>query len=86
MRQIATFPTLNAMLHLLLTARAAHATTLDIHKNIDAYASWYKQNIGDMKFVLTTDEFQTTLNLLEQSIAYEMEEDYLAVGTFCIYF
>lgn len=64
---------------MLLTARAATATTMDITKNLNNYAEWYKANIGEMKFFLKAEEFQNILALLEQCINYEMEVDYLEV-------
>lgn len=64
---------------MLLTARAATATTMDITKNLNNYAEWYKINIGEMKFSLKVEEFQNILTLLDQCISYEMEVDYLEV-------
>ncbi|XP_067631748.1 uncharacterized protein [Eurosta solidaginis] len=83
--QIAALPSLDAMLHLLLSVRAATATTLDIDKNVTAYAEWYKQNISDMKFVLKVEEFQNIIDLLTQCIPYEAAEDYVEIhATFTI--
>lgn len=67
------------MLHLLLSVRAATAITMDIDKNITAYADWYKRNISDMKFVLKVEEFKAIIDILEQCIPYESLEDYLEV-------
>lgn len=72
-------PNKRNIMHMLLTARAATATTLDVAKNLNNYADWYKTNIAEMKFVLKAEEFQNILGLLEQSINYEMEIDYLEV-------
>ncbi|XP_053964922.1 uncharacterized protein LOC128867580 [Anastrepha ludens] len=83
--EIAAIPSRDAMLHLLLSVRAATATTMDIDKNITAYADWYKQNISDMKFVLKVEEFQTIIDLLEQCVPYEAAEDYIEIhATFAI--
>ncbi|XP_039956741.1 uncharacterized protein LOC120772298 [Bactrocera tryoni] len=83
--QIVVLPKLECMLHLLLTVRAATAITMDIDKNITAYADWYKRNISDMKFVLQVEEFKTVIDLLEQCIPYESLEDYLEIhATFSI--
>ncbi|EDW02295.1 uncharacterized protein LOC6561144 [Drosophila grimshawi] len=68
-----------SLLHLLLTARAAAATTMNIQKNLDNYAQWYKQNIGKMSSVLSLDHFQSVLNILADSIHYELEIDYLEI-------
>lgn len=67
------------MLHLLLSVRAATATTMDIDQNITAYGNWYKQNISDMKFVFKVEEFKSIVDLLDQCIPYEDVEDYLEV-------
>lgn len=70
-----------SLLHLLLTARAATATTMNIQQNLDNYAQWYKQNIGEMSYTLGGNEqFQVVLNILEDSVHYEMEIDYLEVS------
>lgn len=71
-----------SLLHLLLTARAATATTMNIHQNLDNYAQWYKQNIGEMSYTLGGNvQFQVVLNILEDSVHYEQEIDYLEVST-----
>ncbi|XP_020802674.1 uncharacterized protein LOC110179435 [Drosophila serrata] len=70
---------LKSLLHLLLTARAATATTMDIQINLDNYAKWYKQNIGEMTYVLGTEKFQIILGLLEESLQYERELLYLDI-------
>ncbi|KAH8321888.1 hypothetical protein KR067_007856 [Drosophila pandora] len=70
---------LKSFLHLLLTARAASATTMDIQSNLDNYAKWYKQNIGEMTYLMTTEKFHLMLGLLEQSLFYEKELAYLEV-------
>ncbi|XP_017867054.1 PREDICTED: uncharacterized protein LOC108616400 isoform X2 [Drosophila arizonae] len=67
------------LLHLLLTARAAAANTMNIQQNLDNYAKWYKQNIGEMSYVLSTEQFQAVLNMLEDSIHYEQEIDYVEI-------
>uniref|UniRef100_A0A1B0FJR6 Fanconi anaemia group A protein N-terminal domain-containing protein n=1 Tax=Glossina morsitans morsitans TaxID=37546 RepID=A0A1B0FJR6_GLOMM len=67
------------VMHLLLTARAFTATDMDIQKNLNSYADWYKANIGEMKYYLKPEEFQTILHLLQECIDYEMEEDYLEI-------
>lgn len=67
-------------MHLLLTARAAAANTMNIQQNLDNYAKWYKQNIGEMSYVLSTEQFQVVLNMLEDSIHYEQEIDYVEVS------
>ena len=72
-------PNKRNIMHMLLSARAATATTLDVAKNLNNYADWYKANIAEMKFFLKAEEFQNILSLLEQSINYEMEIDYLEV-------
>ncbi|XP_036331180.1 uncharacterized protein LOC118742878 [Rhagoletis pomonella] len=77
--QIAATPSREAMLHLLLSIRAATATTMDIDKNITAYADWYKQNISDMKFIFKVEEFQAIIDLLQQCIPYETAEDYIEI-------
>lgn len=69
-----------SLLHLLLTARAAAATTMNIQQNLDNYAQWYKQNIGEMTYVLSSEQFQVVLNILEDSIHYEQEIDYVEVS------
>ncbi|XP_037819173.1 uncharacterized protein LOC119608722 [Lucilia sericata] len=81
LKQCATIPCKRSILHMLLTARAATANTMDITKNLNNYADWYKTNIGEMKFSLKAEEFQNILALLEQSINYEMEVDYLEIHT-----
>ncbi|KAI8128425.1 hypothetical protein CVS40_1594 [Lucilia cuprina] len=81
LKQCATIPCKRSLLHMLLTARAATANTMDITKNLNNYADWYKTNIGEMKFSLKAEEFQNILGLLEQSINYEMEVDYLEIHT-----
>ncbi|KAH8394622.1 hypothetical protein KR222_000298, partial [Zaprionus bogoriensis] len=68
-----------SLLHLLLTARAAAASTMNIQQNLDNYAQWYKQNIGEMSYALSTEQFQVVLNMLEDSVHYEMEIDYLEI-------
>lgn len=78
-KQCASVPCKKSMMHILLTARAANAITMDVSKNLDYYADWYKNNIGEMKFFLKAEEFQNILSLLEQCIAYEAEVDYLEV-------
>ncbi|KAH8324692.1 hypothetical protein KR074_004116, partial [Drosophila pseudoananassae] len=70
---------LKSLLHLLLTARAASATTMDIQSNLDNYAKWYKQNIGEMTYLMATEKFHLMLGLLEQSLFYEKELAYLEV-------
>ncbi|XP_020712777.1 uncharacterized protein LOC101455660 isoform X2 [Ceratitis capitata] len=83
--QIAAFPKREDMLHLLLSVRAATATTMDIDQNITAYGNWYKQNISDMKFVFKVEEFKSIVDLLDQCIPYEDVEDYLEIhATFSI--
>uniref|UniRef100_A0A0A1WG33 Elongation factor 4 n=1 Tax=Zeugodacus cucurbitae TaxID=28588 RepID=A0A0A1WG33_ZEUCU len=83
--QISALPKREYMLHLLLSVRAATATTMDIDKNITAYADWYKRNVADMKFVLKVEEFKAIIDLLEQCIPYESLEDYLEIhATFSI--
>nr|XP_014100512.1 uncharacterized protein LOC106625215 [Bactrocera oleae] len=83
--QIAALPKRESMLHLLLSVRAATAITMDIDKNITAYADWYKRNISDMKFVLKVEEFKAIIDILEQCIPYESLEDYLEIhATFSI--
>ncbi|XP_037715114.1 uncharacterized protein LOC119550495 [Drosophila subpulchrella] len=77
--QTASTGSLKSLLHLLLTARAACASTMDIQKNLDNYAKWYKQNIGEMTYILGTEKFQTTLGLLEESLEYEKEIEYLEI-------
>jgi len=77
--QTASNGSLKSLLHLLLTARAASASTMDVQKNLDNYAKWYKQNIGEMTYILGTEKFQTTLGLLEESLEYEKEIEYLEV-------
>lgn len=72
-------PNKRNIIHLLLTARATTATTLDVDKNLNNYADWYKTNIGEMKFSFKAEEFQNVLALLEQIINYEMEIDYIEV-------
>jgi len=52
---------------------------MDVQKNLDNYAKWYKQNIGEMTYILGTEKFQTTLGLLEESLEYEKEIEYLEV-------
>ncbi|XP_034101980.1 uncharacterized protein LOC117566547 [Drosophila albomicans] len=68
-----------SMLHLLLTARAVAATTLNIQQNLDNYAQWYKQYIGEMSYGLSNEQFQIVLNLLDDSVHYELEIDYLEI-------
>ncbi|XP_017105854.2 uncharacterized protein [Drosophila bipectinata] len=70
---------LKSLLHLLLTARAASASTMDIQSNLDNYAKWYKQNIGEMTYLMATEKFHLMLGLLEQSLFYEKELAYLEV-------
>ncbi|KAH8254368.1 hypothetical protein KR032_009689 [Drosophila birchii] len=70
---------LASLLHLLLTARAATATTMCIESNLDNYAKWYKQNIGEMTYILGTEKFQVMLGLLEESLQYERELLYLEI-------
>nr|XP_016928000.1 uncharacterized protein LOC108008630 [Drosophila suzukii] len=77
--QTASNGSLKSLLHLLLTARAASASTMDVQKNLDNYAKWYKQNIGEMTYILGTEKFQTTLGLLEESLEYEKEIEYLEI-------
>ncbi|XP_016973897.1 uncharacterized protein LOC108040799 [Drosophila rhopaloa] len=77
--QTASTGNLTSLLHLLLTARAASASTMDIQKNLDNYAKWYKQNIGEMTYILGTEKFQVTLGLLEESLQYEKELSYLDI-------
>ncbi|TMW42153.1 hypothetical protein DOY81_012765, partial [Sarcophaga bullata] len=79
LKQCATMPNKRNIIHLLLTARASTASTLDVAKNLNNYADWYKTNIAEMKFVLKAEQFQNVLGLLEQSINYEMEIDYLEI-------
>ncbi|XP_023172630.1 uncharacterized protein LOC111600645 [Drosophila hydei] len=68
-----------SLLHLLLTARAAAANTMNIQQNLDNYAKWYKQNIGEMSYVLSNEQFQMILNMLEDSLHYEQEIDYVEI-------
>ncbi|XP_064543521.1 uncharacterized protein LOC135432012 isoform X1 [Drosophila montana] len=68
-----------SLLHLLVTARAAAATTMNIQQNLDNYAQWYKQNIGEITYVLSPEQFQVVLNILEDSIHYEQEIDYVEI-------
>ncbi|KAH8370670.1 hypothetical protein KR093_004616, partial [Drosophila rubida] len=68
-----------SLLHLLLTARAAAATTLKIQQNLDNYAQWYKQNIGEMSYILSQEQFQIVLNILDDSVHYEQEIDYIEI-------
>ncbi|EDW08994.1 uncharacterized protein LOC6579162 [Drosophila mojavensis] len=75
----ATFRCQLTLLHLLLTARAAAANTMNIQQNLDNYAKWYKQNIGEMSYVLSTEQFKVVLNMLEDSIHYEQEIDYVEI-------
>ncbi|KAH8336995.1 hypothetical protein KR059_010155 [Drosophila kikkawai] len=77
--QTASSGCLKSLLHLLLTARAATATTMCILTNLDNYAKWYKQNIGEMTYILGTDKFQVILGLLEESLQYERELQYLEI-------
>lgn len=77
--QTASTASLGSLLHLLLTARAACASTMDVRANLDNYAKWYKQNIGEMTYILGTEKFQTILRLLEESLPYEKELQYLEV-------
>ncbi|XP_017027604.1 uncharacterized protein [Drosophila kikkawai] len=77
--QTASSGCLKSLLHLLLTARAATATTMCILTNLDNYAKWYKQNIGEMTYILGTDKFQVMLGLLEESLQYERELQYLEI-------
>lgn len=53
---------------------------MDIQSNLDNYAKWYKQNIGEMTYLMTTEKFHLMLGLLEQSLFYEKELAYLEVG------
>lgn len=53
---------------------------MNIQQNLDNYAKWYKQNIGEMSYVLSTEQFQVVLNMLEDSIHYEQEIDYVEVS------
>lgn len=82
LKQLATLPCKRSMMNLLLTARASNAVTMDISKNLDLYADWYKNNIGEMKFFFKAEEFHNIMNLLDQCIAYEAELDYLEVVTY----
>ncbi|KAL7737769.1 hypothetical protein ACLKA6_006159 [Drosophila palustris] len=68
-----------SLLHLLLTARAAAATTMNIQQNLDNYAQWYKQNIGEMSYALGNEQFQIVLNILDDSVHYEQEINYLEI-------
>ncbi|XP_017120048.1 uncharacterized protein LOC108141292 [Drosophila elegans] len=77
--QTASTGCLTSLLHLLLTARAATASTMDIQKNLDNYAKWYKQNIGEMTYILGTEKFQVILGLLEEALPYEKELQYLEI-------
>ncbi|XP_016967755.1 uncharacterized protein LOC108036256 [Drosophila biarmipes] len=77
--QTASTGSLTSLLHLLLTARAASASTMDIQTNLDNYAKWYKQNIGEMTYILGTEKFQTALRLMEESLEYEKELQYLEI-------
>ncbi|KAH8345491.1 hypothetical protein KR084_005133 [Drosophila pseudotakahashii] len=77
--QTASTGCLTSLLHLLLTARATSASTMDIQKNLDNYAKWYKQNIGEMTYILGTEKFQIILGLLEKSLEYEKELQYLEI-------
>ncbi|XP_022230714.2 uncharacterized protein LOC111079745 [Drosophila obscura] len=76
---MATSGCLASLLHLLLTARATSACTMDIHSNLDNYAKWYKQNIGEMSYLLRPDHFQVALGLLEESLHFESELQYLEI-------
>ncbi|XP_033234430.1 uncharacterized protein [Drosophila pseudoobscura] len=76
---MATTGCLTSLLHLLLTARATSACTMDIHSNLDNYAKWYKQNIGEMSYLLRPEHFQMALGLLEESLHYESELQYLEI-------
>ncbi|BFG05021.1 uncharacterized protein DMAD_03847 [Drosophila madeirensis] len=76
---MATTGCLTALLHLLLTARATSACTMDIHSNLDNYAKWYKQNIGEMSYLLRPEHFPIALGLLEESLPYESELQYLEI-------
>ncbi|XP_075166984.1 uncharacterized protein LOC142239106 isoform X2 [Haematobia irritans] len=76
-KQCASVPSKRVMLHTLLTARAANATTMDVSTNLDNYADWYKNNIGEMKIFLKSEEFKNILNILDQCLTYESEIDYL---------
>lgn len=80
LKQCAAMPCKRNIMHMLLTARAATATTTDITTNLNNYAEWYKSNIGEMKFFLKAEEFQNILTLLNQCVCYEMEMDYLEVS------
>ncbi|XP_002033142.2 uncharacterized protein LOC6608408 [Drosophila sechellia] len=77
--QTASTASLGSLLHLLLTARAASASTMDVRANLDNYAKWYKQNIGEMTYILGPEKFQTILRLLEESLPYEKELQYLEI-------
>ncbi|XP_030377928.1 uncharacterized protein LOC115626651 isoform X2 [Scaptodrosophila lebanonensis] len=68
-----------SMLHLLLTARAATARTMSVKHNLDAYASWYKENICEMNYMMDVERFQNVLNLLQECITYEKEQQYLEI-------
>ena len=63
-RQIVAAPSKLGLMHLLLTSRAATAISNDLVKNLKSYGDWYKQTIGDMKFVLSTEEFKAVLAVL----------------------
>ncbi|XP_039502245.1 uncharacterized protein LOC120458605 isoform X2 [Drosophila santomea] len=77
--QTASMASMQSLLHLLLTARAASASTMNVQMNLDNYAKWYKQNIGEMTYILGPEKFQAVLRLLEESLPYEKELQYLEI-------
>ncbi|ALC40545.1 CG30001 [Drosophila busckii] len=52
---------------------------MSIENNLNNYAQWYKQHIGEMTYVLSKEEFQVMLNILEDSIHYECETQYIEI-------
>lgn len=79
-QHVASLRCQHSLLHLLLSARAATATTMNIQQNLDKYAQWYKQNIGEMSYALSSEQFHAVLTILEDSVHYELEIDYLEVS------
>ncbi|XP_068143802.1 uncharacterized protein [Drosophila tropicalis] len=69
----------SSFLHFLLTARAISANTMDVQQNLENYALWYKQNIGEMSYALDMDKFQVVLNMLNDSLHLEQEVAYLEI-------
>ncbi|XP_055916344.1 uncharacterized protein LOC129949112, partial [Eupeodes corollae] len=64
------------MAHLLLSIRTVLMFQSD---KMETYAKWYKQYIGDMKFVFNVTEFKTIISVLTDLVPYEMDEEYLEV-------